>query len=239
MTRSQDLELAATIEGYLNEPENQKPKTLYGVDILVRDWEKATFNEHIDPNVLPVPFPLNFTDEETGCPLANDDYPTDERTPTGSSGSSSSDEPLIVPIKNKNKQKEDTSIHDDPMCDDIYEPVKQEEKPYVPTHELQELIKIQDYGYYQFSFQEKGGTQDRYLLPTGKCPRWICDARGRFTTKELQHAERRNKTQDRNWRRLNHNTETSQGNQEGAPATEDEGFVWFNGTKTYHTYRGC
>ena len=144
MTRSQDLELAATIEGYLNKPENQKPKTLHGVDILVRDWEKATFNEQVDPNILPVSFPPNFTDEEIGRPLANDEYPTDERTPTGSSGSSSSDKPLIVPIKNKNKQKEEAPIHDDPMSDDIYEPVKQEEKPYVPTHELQELIKTMD-----------------------------------------------------------------------------------------------
>ena len=115
------------------------------MDILVCDWEKATFNEQIDPNILPVPFPSNFTDEETGCPLANDDYPTEERTPTGSSGSSSSDEPLIVPIKNKNKKREEAPIHDDLMSDDvIYESVKQEDKPYVPTHELQELIKTMD-----------------------------------------------------------------------------------------------
>ena len=30
------------------------------------------------------------------------------------------------------------------MSDDIYEPIKQEEKPYIPTHELQELIKTMD-----------------------------------------------------------------------------------------------
>ena len=133
MSHSQydNARLAKDIQDYLDDPENQKPKTLHGVEISVDRWQAASVFGQADPNILLVDFPTNFIDEETGCPLATDDYPTEETTPSNSSDSSS-ESVLIVPIKNKGKKKEVEDAHDDPLSDDIYD----EEPEKKPTSHL-------------------------------------------------------------------------------------------------------
>ena len=142
MSHSNNAQLAKDIQDYLDDPDNQKPKTLHGIEISVDSWQAASVFGQADPNILPVDFPANFIDKETGRPLATDDYPTEETTPSNSSDSSS-ESVLIVLIKNKGKKKEVEDTHDDPLSDDIYDE-ESEKKPYVPSSKLQELMKTME-----------------------------------------------------------------------------------------------
>jgi len=101
---------ASPIKQYLSS--NDEPKTLFGTQISVAEWQCTSLFGAPDPNLLPT----SFVDKETNEPLDNEQSSFGERIPTPS--------PPSTP-KPKGKAREVEHDHQDLMSDDIYE----EEKP--------------------------------------------------------------------------------------------------------------
>ena len=244
---STNAQLAKSIQKYLDNPDNQKPKTLHGVEISVDSWQAASVFGQADPNILPVDFPVNFIDEETSCPLANDKYPTEEYIPSNSSGSSS-DSPLIAPIKEKGKKKEVKDTHDDPLSDDIYDIYNKEpeKKPYIPSNELQELMKTMEMTESSIKPKLMIDTSPTQGKGQGGSAMRVADSlqkKVNMQKEELEpdsgqiHPISRDKPASKKLRRP---SEKCQSEEPQPPEpSEDDRHVWFNGVKIHKRHCHC
>ena len=122
---------AFPIKQYLSS--NNEPKTLFGTQISVAEWQRTSLFSASDPNLLPT----SFVDKETNKPLNNEKSSFGGRTPMPS--------PPSTP-KPKGKAKEVENDHQDPMSDDIYEEEKSpglsQPKPTLDTEKVQDNLAI-------------------------------------------------------------------------------------------------